>query len=829
MASPLKYFRKHQKFFLVVAAVIAMFVFVFADMFISMSNMPARSARDEQVSYWKGGKLTEGEVAMLTERRLFIDDVLFNFYMGGASRIESEGGTPTAPSVPVEAFLLPRQGSKNQRAFQARLKAVDERVLSTLAREAGMYISDSTINDYLIAVGLGRVTKDEMRVILERVGGRGDSRVKMSENMLFDGLREVLLAHLYESSLVRSAEGMQPAGLWDDWRTLNERISLEAVVLPAEDFVAEVEEPSDEQLQQYYEANRERDSEGYSMVGGRRMPQPESGFRERPKVRLKYLVGDVSAWTQKKLDEVTEEEIVDYYERNKRSFLKYDPVFDEESELPGMIDEMLRKGQADSESDEAEEESQGEADDAEDVETEAEPDAGTEAAEEEPTVDQGEAELSDEMESENGSEVEESVKDAAEATAPAAEESSAIGKPSPFRLAALQADEAAGPESGSSPPSEPTATEASETDMAKSAESSDSDESDATQDAETAPAEDESDGESAEASEDDSAYQPLENVREQIRRDLATTKAVEHLSEEMDTAYSKLLRVYDRYGRDLAASKDNETDPPPVPEQLSDLSAIAKEYSLISEETLPLTIFELEDTDVGRSEDSETRTRRIAQLAFSGMVLHEPTRSVSLDGLQYLVIKVEDIPAETPPFEDIRDQVAEAWKLSEAETLALEKGKEIAKRANEEELDLAEARGEQEYQIAITDFFSKVTFGTTANSQRSPMLGEALPLEYLGREFLDEAFSLENGKVVAVPNFTGEQVYVIRVHQRERTQQELQDAFVNAFRGNSDQLNFVYNSQVRTRMSVVRGQAFAKAEYDRNSFIRALQKAAMEQ
>ena len=191
--------------------------------------------------------------------------------------------------------------------------------------------------------------------------------------------------------------------------------------------------------------------------------------------------------------------------------------------------------------------------------------------------------------------------------------------------------------------------------------------------------------ESADAAEDDdSKYEPLENVREDIRRSLANDRAVQHLSEVMESCYGKLQRVYNRYGRDLAASKDDETDPPEVPAELSDLSAMAKEYGLISEETTPLSGFELMETSVGKARDSQTQSQFVAGMAFRSLKLHEPALAVDLDGYQYLVIKVEELPDQTPPFKEIRDEVVERWKTAEAKKLALEKGKEIAKKAEGE-------------------------------------------------------------------------------------------------------------------------------------------------
>ena len=797
MASPLKYFRKHQKVFLVVAAVVAMFVFVLGDMFLSMTTGPSSSGGDEVIPVWEGGEITASELAYLRERRALVNSMIQVIFNQANMSLMEEGGTPQEPTIPL--FALPEKMT----TAQLSLQVFDERVQATLAEEAGMVVSDRTINEYLNDVGMSRVTDQQILSGLAQI--RGKNRVAESEKMLFSGIRELLLGHLYTSSLTVNASGVDPVSLWETWLQLNKRIKLEAAELPAEAFAAEVKDPSDAQLVSFYEENRNQFRTAFVAEGGRQFPIPQPGFREQPKVKLIYLVGDVEAWTEKMLEQVTEDEIADYYNRNKRQFTKYDPVMDiPEGGNPGMLDEIFLDEQDE--------------DDAESAE-ESEPATQSDSAQEE-SAEQSAAEPTAETEIDN-EKVESEDSDGSEAE-PATEDTGAYQPSSPFLLAAFQDDAEATEEEESA--------ESDEADLA--------DEQSSTVE-ETAPigeAEMEVDllsgveesEESPGYADDEEEYEPLENVKEEIRRSLAKDRAVELLTNTMDSAYGDISSVSNSYLNAVARAKDNQTDPPEVPEAITDLSALAKKYDLFYEETEPLSRQELFDIPVGKAAESQSRSQMVFQMAFSTLEQYDPLLAVDLDGYQYLVIKTADIPAETPPFKEIRDDVLAAWKLSEAKKLALKKGKEIAERATEEKLQIAAAMGEQEFEILETDFFSQVTFGTTPNRRQGVRLSEALPLEYVGGEFMKQAFALGDEDVSALPNFDGSKVYVVRRSQKENTEQELRNAFLQSFSRTQDS-QYIISRQIQMRQNNILALKYAESGYDRRALEQALFRSPTQQ
>ena len=327
MASPFYLFRKYQKAFLVVAGVLAMFIFVVADPLMSwlQSSGGGGGARNAKtvVADWNGGSLNLQELDMLSQRRYKISEFLWKLVGSGAAVVEKEGGTPELPTS-LPDFRLPR----NTEPRSVQVGCVSTRILAEQAKESGITVNKNTINRYLREWGLRRMGDVEMGNILRNVG--------LSDKMLFAGLSELMMSNTYMSSYSLATRGIMPEERWQDWKRINERISLEAAILPAEKFLTEVPEPSETQLQQFYELHKDRIDGTPHLVMNTRLPSADPGFREPRRVKIQYLLGSLSDWTQKLTDKVSETEIADYYEQNKRTqFVKTssstsaDGLFDE--------------------------------------------------------------------------------------------------------------------------------------------------------------------------------------------------------------------------------------------------------------------------------------------------------------------------------------------------------------------------------------------------------------------------------------------------------------------------------------------------------------------
>ncbi|MCA9261612.1 MAG: hypothetical protein KDA61_20485, partial [Planctomycetales bacterium] len=342
-----------------------------------------------------------------------------------------------------------------------------------------------------------------------------------------------------------------------------------------------------------------------------------------------------------------------------------------------------------------------------------------------------------------------------------ASSTSRTGRPSPFRLVSFQADVEETEESAEQADAEAGGTDA---------EPADSDEANV-----EAP--------SDAASSEEPEYLPLDDVRDEIRSNLARDKAVQALSSRIDEVYADLRGRYDRYRGSSLDAELSEGQAPEPPAELKELAGVdGEEFSV--ESTPSLTFRELAyDTIVGRAIEQEGTRQPIVRSAFMTMELYQPVLAKDLDGNWYIVIKTSDEPQSTPKLEDVKDDVVKAWKRREAAKLAKDRAEELAKQfaASSEPFGVFFSdRGVKTEEQ--TQMFSWLTYGLAGpGTGRPPMLASAPPLENVGPEFMETAFSLSEGDVKATANHDRSAAYVVRLNQRAASLDKLKEQFLEEF------------------------------------------------
>jgi len=747
MASPFYLFRKYQKTFLVIAGVLAMFIFVLADPLMSWIQSsgggPSSGGSGKTVlASWEGGSLNARQLSSLSQRRYKISNFLRNLYGMAQALIEQEGGTATPPKLPN--FIL----APNTAFRDIQVSCLTTRVLAQQAKKSGISISDDVVNNYLREWGLRRMGDAEIGALLKRLNLR--------DKELFAGIREMLISDYYFGSYSLATRGITPEQRWQDWKRINERIAVEAAILPQEKFLAEVPEPSDAQLQNFYEQHKNREAETVEMVINTQLPSPNPGFREPRRVKLQYLVGNVEDWTQKMLDKISDEEIADYYERNKRAMFVKREIRSSTS-AAGLFDE-------------GEEEAS---------ETE------TEKVDKKPATAETTAEDSSDPPEESTTEK------PTTATEPDADESSRALRSSPFRLTAFQTEASATDESATKATAAGEKADAEKETQEKEAEKQEEQSAEETtqqpakEKAEEPTNETKAEEPTGETNEQSAAaekpveYEPLENVSNQIRRSLAKDKAVVALQKVVDQTFTQLQSTYNPYGFEVVSARSEQRDIPEPPAALADFAAIARETGLASEETVPLSFKGLVETFVGKALDAQSRQEFVVQRMFGDQEPYEPYRAVDLDGNWYLVSKVADIASHVPEFDEVRDAVLAAWKAQEAAKLALARAKELAEQAKASGKSVAEIAKESGYESVTTDMFSWLNFGTTpADMQRGPRLGDAPPLEAVDAKFMTEVFKLKAEDRISLLNHDQTIAYLLQLSNREQTAEEMRKQFL---------------------------------------------------
>jgi hypothetical protein len=707
MASPFRTFRKYQKTLIAVAGVVLMFVFVLGDPLSQMMNSgnapTGAGMRPTDVAVkWDGGQLTNAEVDQLVIQRRVVNNFIRN--VEGVGRMQmAEAGLEPQP-LRVEAIIGPERPQEGVERDVLRM-----RLFADAARKAGMAISDDYIVNYLQQVGRG-VSVETIRQILAgvQVGNR-----RTSTDFVLDALREEMLARNYLQSYVFAFDTNMPEQRYQDWLNVNDRVVVEAAAIPAESLLADVPEPTDKELQEFYDQYKDMEPMP-DRTWGVELPSPNPGFAIPRKIAVQYLLAEFNQFLTKVEDSVTEEEIVKFYEDNK------DPYFISAGSVLSDADDATAPAT--------------DADKPADAATTGEKATDKKPAAEEP----------------------------ADAAAPATNDESSTVRLNPFRLTAFAQDTPAG---GEAAPASETPADAAPSEAPEAAE----------------PAEADADAEATD--EKPKEFQSLDEVRDQIRREIAQIKVSEQLETLMGKLQAELNESYTEYfGAALDAEAEGKEVPAP-PAKLADLTAMAQANSLVYQKTDPASMIELRETAVGKSVRPDENNVPLYYSVFGRDVERfAPIATYDLDNNRYLVMKTDDIPGKVPKLDEVREKVIRAWKIRKAGELAQKKAEERAKYAQERGASLTDTFvDDPSIKVVKTDPFSFLTVGTVSRDTQqveSFRLSEPEGIIAAGPEFMEKVFGLKEGEVAAAPNHDDSVVYIVKIAEHQNSPAELQQAFL---------------------------------------------------
>ena len=279
MASPFSVFRKHQKFLMALACLLAIIAFVFLPILGETLGLRSRRPVNKVVVTSKYGDLRETDVnALLQEHRRVL---------GVLTDVRQMSG---------EYGLLARQRAEAMIGPATEEQVVNSWLLARYAQQLGMVVSDEQINAFLKRWTRDVVKRAEFQAAFKRSG--------LSEIQFFNLMRDELLAQQLQQMFYVSLEGITPAERWDYFTRVKQMATIEAVPVAVANYVARVDEPSDEELKAFFDEHKEE----YSLPDS-----PEPGFREPQRVALQWFKAD----QEKFLAQVTDEEIKQRYEKNK--------------------------------------------------------------------------------------------------------------------------------------------------------------------------------------------------------------------------------------------------------------------------------------------------------------------------------------------------------------------------------------------------------------------------------------------------------------------------------------------------------------------------------
>jgi hypothetical protein len=126
---------------------------------------------------------------------------------------------------------------------------------------------------------------------------------------------------LFESGFT----GDPPGWRWDFFRRLEQSATVEAVPVVVESLAAAVPAPGEQTLRNFFEQYKDDLPESRSAT---------PGFREPHRAKYQYLVAKREAFEGEAAKQVTDEQIAEYYEKNKTSQFRAKPADDAKPEEP---------------------------------------------------------------------------------------------------------------------------------------------------------------------------------------------------------------------------------------------------------------------------------------------------------------------------------------------------------------------------------------------------------------------------------------------------------------------------------------------------------------
>lgn len=655
-----------------------------------------------------------------------------------------------------------------------------------LRREAarlGISVNDDAVSDFIKMVSDQKLSTQDFREVKQEL--------HVGDHFIYDVLRDEIAARMAAEMTFPRAVAT-PQQRWEAFRKVNVKNSIEATTVPVEAFVKGVADPSDEDLLSFFKKH----AETFPTAKG------EPGFRQPTRAKLAYLEADYET-IEAKVTPPTDEEVAEYYEKNKEFFIDRTPAKTEKKEDATEGEDAKKpegddakkpdEKKTDDKSDKPEEKKEDVKKDGDKPDEKKEGDKpktdkpADEPKKEEPKKEEPKKEAEKKSDSE-GSACEDKAEESKKPDEPKKEEPKADSEKGDKKEAPkADADKSEKKEDSKAEDKKPD-------EKPKTDSKDDKPAAEGKKKAESEKLEDTPDEKPEEKTEKkpELKYKPFEDVQEEIRDRLLRTRTLE----EMKTRIEKVVVKMRRLGSYTIADKTSKSYKSPD-DVASELKELAKSADLKYVQTSWLSAEELsksEEFKIGTATDpmDESMNRqgsasviqrvfsRGADSVFAPEIAEDPgTKN------RFAYWAIERKEAHVPKFEDegIREQVAKAWKLAKAAPKAEERAKALAKAAEGKKLTDALAgetvTGDKEGQaltvLAPEGKISHFTLSGMSAPGVNPFQGgnerlelsQIAGLEKLGDDFFTGIDKLKPGQTAALPNFDRSAFIVVHVAERE--------------------------------------------------------------
>jgi hypothetical protein len=280
----------------------------------------------------------------------------------------------------------------------------------------------------------------------------------------------------------------------------------------------------------------------------------------------------------------------------------------------------------------------------------------------------------------------------------------------------------------------------------------------------------------------DPEFEPLEKVKDDIRRRLADEAADKRIAAIFDAVKSDVAK----YAESMALWQVAGEGAGPAP-TAPDVKKIAATQGLEGGTSDLINASQAiaaggigGSFEFSMSREFGMRQQRWIDMLFGATApLWQAVTSRDVEGNRYVSWKVEDQPDFTPSFQAARADVLRAWKIVEARSLALRAAEELADKATGADSLEPVAATANGLEVIKAGPFTWLSRGT-APFGAAPVLSQPDGVAMPGAEFMQAVFSLEPGKVVTAFNEPKTVCYCLRLIALEPGDDRLRELFLAA-------------------------------------------------
>jgi hypothetical protein len=752
----MNYLRKHQKAILAILGVVCMITFVLGPFLldlIDMSGSGGNRSDDPVVVTWVGGKVRRSELALKQQ----MHQIAVNFLRELIAEVVERGGQPVinGQTIPKETPRIqimqidPGIGGDAHEYLIVRMM-----LLARKGDELGVVVDQQAAREFVESLSIPDVQPEEWRAILTRATPPGMSMSidQLLAQIAFD-LKANHVQHLMQAGLM----SVTPGEAWEYHNRLNRRFVIEAYPVDVAGFGAQVQgEPTDDELRALFEKGKSDD------------PNPsiaEPGFHVPHKIAFQWLRIDRGPFVEAAMKKITDEQVAKQYElditqgKHKVLELPGDPTRPGESAPPSDPNKPTdpakptdpTKPDEAAKPDDSKQPGEAKPDDAKPAAENTPDKAAEKPAEDKPVAEKSENSAPENSAAEKPCGQEPSVQETKPAGQPA-ETKPEEAKPAESNPAAAAPGEAA-PQATSPPTTTPPVSPAPPP-----------------------------------------KYKPLEEVKDDIRRELAQPLAEDAIKEALKKAIDEINAYGRKYRRwrsaQEAIQEGVKTAKAEDPGKL-DVEGIAARFGFQAGSTGLVDRHEIGNFEIGQKVmeiDMEAiRMGQFRQLSFADLaygasdVLYspnsEPVSSTEPD-VSFIFWRTAEEEAKDPTFDEVREQLVQAWKFAKAFELAKAEAQKLADKAKgAESLKTVVA---DPTKVVQTIPFSWLTTGSLAFGSGMPSLSTVPGIDLAGTEFMEGVFRLKPGEAGVAPNRSHRTVYVVRVVSQEPTDDVLREQFLES-------------------------------------------------